>query len=112
MFDVYLAGDEDALKEQLFLEDGEIEEVIEDEALQEEYQSYTKALNDDRNVGMADTIEEFLDDGSDKTYFVIVGTAHLIEDPHVPGLLEKKGFERSEERRVGKESESGRTREE
>lgn len=93
MFDVYLAGDEDALKEQLFLEDGEIEEVIEDEALQEEYRSYTKALNDDRNVGMADTIEEFLDDGSDKTYFVIVGTAHLIEDPHVPGLLEEKGFE-------------------
>lgn len=88
LFTVYLDGDEEALLELLFSEDEEI-----DEEIKEEYEEYMKALNEDRNVGMAEKIQGFLEEDTGKTYFVIVGTAHLVEDPHVRTLLEEEGYE-------------------
>src|SRR5699024_8712760 len=83
LFVVYLDGDEDALLDMLFPEEEETDE---------EYEEYMVALNDDRNVNMADKIEGFLEDGEGKTYFVIVGTAHLVLDPHIRTLLEEEGY--------------------
>lgn len=84
MFSVYLAGDEDALLEMLFPEEAEMDD---------DYADFMTALNDDRNVGMAETITEFLEDDSGETYFVIVGTAHLVKDPHIRTLLEEAGYQ-------------------
>lgn len=84
LFAVYLDGDEDVLLELLFPEDEEIDE---------EYEEYMVALNDDRNVTMAEKIKGFLEEDSGKTYFVIVGTAHLVKDPHIRTLLEEEGYD-------------------
>lgn len=84
VFSVYLEGNEHALLELLFPEEAEMDE---------EYRAYMKALNDDRNVTMAEKITEFLNEDSGKTYFIIVGTAHLIKDPHIRTFLEEEGFE-------------------
>ncbi len=84
VFAVYLDGDEDTLLQMLFPEDAEMDD---------EYAEYMKALNDDRNVKMAEKITEFLEDGSGQTYFVIVGTAHLVKDPHIRTLLEEAGYD-------------------
>lgn len=83
LFVVYLNGDEEELLDLLFPEEEEMDE---------EYEEYMVALNDDRNVNMAKKIEGFLEDGEGKTYFVIVGTAHLVLDPHIRTLLEEKGY--------------------
>lgn len=84
LFAVYLDGDEEVLLELLFPEDEEMDE---------EYEAYMVALNDDRNVTMAEKIKGFLEEDSGKTYFVIVGTAHLVKDPHIRTLLEEEGYD-------------------
>jgi len=43
-----------------------------------------------RNVGMANKIETYLKSG--KTYFVIVGAAHLVGPKGIVALLQKKGY--------------------
>lgn len=84
LFAVYLAGDEDVLLDLLFPKDEEMDE---------EYAKYMVALNDDRNVTMAEKILGFLEEDVGKTYFVIVGTAHLVKDPHIRTLLEEEGYD-------------------
>lgn len=84
LFAVYLDGDEDVLLDLLFPEDEETDE---------EYEAYMVALNDDRNVTMAEKIKGFLEEDTSKTYFVIVGAAHLVMDPHIRTLLEEEGYE-------------------
>lgn len=91
LFTVYLDGDEDELIDLLFAEEELNEEV--DEDMQKEYEEYMVALNDDRNVGMAEKIQAFLEEDEEQTYFVIVGTAHLVLDPHIRTLLEEEGYE-------------------
>ena len=44
----------------------------------------------DRNIGMADKIDAYLQ--TDKTYFVVVGLAHYLGDESVIKYLEEKGF--------------------
>lgn len=51
-------------------------------------ESFKKAFIYDRNVGMAKKIEQFLKMG--KTYFVVVGAAHLIGNKGVLKLLENE----------------------
>ncbi|HEY4602322.1 MAG TPA: TraB/GumN family protein [Cerasibacillus sp.] len=84
MFSLYLDGDEEAMLDYLFPSDVEQDK---------EYEEYMKALNDDRNKNMAEKIAGYLEEGADKTYFVIVGTLHLIKEPHIRSLLEEKGYE-------------------
>lgn len=91
LFVAYLDGDEDRLLDLLFAEEEMDEEI--DEKMLEEYEEYMFALNDERNVGMAEKIQGFLEEDSGQTYFVIVGTAHLIMDPHIRTLLEEEGYD-------------------
>ena len=51
-------------------------------------EGFKKAFIYDRNVGMAKKIEQFLKTG--KTYFVVVGAAHIIGDKGVLKLLENE----------------------
>lgn len=51
--------------------------------------AFKKAFLDDRNINMTKKIEEFLN--SDKTYFVIVGAAHLAGKEGIIHLLQETG---------------------
>lgn len=44
----------------------------------------------DRNIGMSDKIEGYLNSG--KTHFVVVGSGHLIGDQGIVSILEKRGY--------------------
>lgn len=79
---LYKEGDGDNLLEYL---------MVEQETSAEE-QAYMEALNDNRNYKMADKIATFLEEDSGDTYFVIVGTLHLLQEPHIRSLLEEKGY--------------------
>lgn len=91
MLDLYKNSDEDELLDYLYMEDDL--ETGEDEEASDEEMAFKEALLDDRNEGMAEQIADYLDEGSDTTYFVIVGSLHLIEDPHVQSFLEDEGYE-------------------
>ena len=56
----------------------------------EETKAFYKFLITDRNVGMADKVEEYMQ--GDKTYFVIAGAAHMIGDDGIPALLRSRGY--------------------
>lgn len=90
LLSLYEEGNVDELLDYLLMDDG-IEED-EDDATDEEI-AFMEAINDDRNVDMADQIDDFLEEGNDVTYFVIVGTLHLTQEPHVRSILEDKGYE-------------------
>ncbi len=53
------------------------------------YDSMMKKLLDDRNFKMAEKVEEML--SKKNTYFVIVGSAHLVGETGIVRLLEKSG---------------------
>lgn len=85
VFSLYLDGQVQPLLDYLFPED--------ESEMDPEYREYMKELNDDRNVKMADKIAGFLEEDNGKTYFVFVGTAHFIKDPHILSLLTEKGYQ-------------------
>ncbi|GAA0464338.1 TraB/GumN family protein [Alkalibacillus silvisoli] len=84
MFELYKEGNQEELMDYLFDESVEPSEGEE---------AFMEALNDDRNYDMASQIDEFLQSGDEKTYFVIVGTAHLIVEPHIVSILEDEGYD-------------------
>ncbi|WP_067725272.1 TraB/GumN family protein [Oceanobacillus damuensis] len=84
LFTLYKEGDTDNLLNTLKL-DGE-------EATEED-QAFMEALNDKRNEGMAASITEFLKEDNGQTYFVIVGSLHLILEPHIISILEEQGYQ-------------------
>ncbi|MFB5265184.1 TraB/GumN family protein [Paenibacillus enshidis] len=45
-----------------------------------------------RKIDMANKLDEFFQNDGGQTYFVMVGSAHVVIDPSVPGELEKKGY--------------------
>ena len=45
---------------------------------------------DERNITMAEMIEEFLAD--DETYFVVVGAGHLVGDNGLINILDERGY--------------------
>ena len=67
--------------------------TVEDAAMSEEEEAFMQAINDDRNYDMAETIAGFLEEDNDLTYFVIVGSLHLIEEPPIISILEEKRYE-------------------
>src|SRR5699024_930748 len=81
---LYMEGDAEELLDYL---------VMDKEQATDEEIAFMKALNDDRNHGMAEQIAGFLEEDSGDTYFVIVGALHLIKEPHIRSLLEEKGYE-------------------
>ncbi|PKR77320.1 hypothetical protein CEY16_11340 [Halalkalibacillus sediminis] len=87
MFELYKAGDEDDLLDSL------MEEEVATDEVDEEAEAFMKAINDDRNYGMAEEIEGFLENGEGQTYFVIVGSLHLILEPHIVSILEEEGYD-------------------
>lgn len=78
LYKFYLAGDHDQMTDYLMTE--EISAYPEVEA----------AMLDDRNVGMADKIEAYLQ--TEDQYFLVVGLAHLLGDKSVVKLLEDRGY--------------------
>ncbi|MFD1040386.1 TraB/GumN family protein [Virgibacillus byunsanensis] len=85
LFSMYKEGNPDEML--ALLTEGEASEV------NTEDQAFMEALNDDRNYGMAETIIDFLEDDQEETYFVIVGSLHLIMEPHIISILEEEGYE-------------------
>ncbi|MDV2581520.1 TraB/GumN family protein [Alkalibacillus haloalkaliphilus] len=83
MFELYKSGDADELIGYLFDEDATVTE---------EEEAYMEELNDNRNYNMAEQIDEYLTTNDGKTYFVIVGAAHLIIEPHIVSILEEEGY--------------------
>lgn len=84
LIDIYKSGNVDDLLDVLFETNA---------AMSVEEEAYMEALNDNRNYGMAEEITKFLESGEDQTYFVIVGSLHLILEPHVISILEEEGYE-------------------
>lgn len=63
------------------------------EQMSAEYESYMKALNDERNIKMTDKIMDILEEDSGKTYFVMVGAMHMIAKPSIISILEDNKYE-------------------
>lgn len=76
----WLAGDDDALRR-----------AFDEQSPQTEaYAAFNRRLLDERNVTMANRIEEYLSAGG--RYFVLVGAAHLAGSGSVIEVLEKRGL--------------------
>lgn len=56
-------------------------------------ETFKYEMNDRRNIDMANTIDDLLQQNSGQTYFAIVGTAHVVVEPAIPSELEKKGYD-------------------
>ncbi|WP_054707911.1 TraB/GumN family protein [Bacillus sp. JCM 19041] len=78
----WLDGDMDAIQE--------MTTDLEEAGVNEEY---WVEMNDNRNIEMANKLDEILQEDSGQTYFVFVGTAHVAIDPSIPTELEEKGYE-------------------
>jgi uncharacterized protein len=86
LFETYEQGDEEELLEVLSEEEGGSSEM------QEENEAFMKAINDDRNQNMAEQIVRFLEEDEADTYFVMVGSLHLLQEPHIRSILEEEGY--------------------
>ena len=72
---------------------GELVKVIKEEYKDKpKLQPIYKKLIDDRNITMTDKIEGYLNDKTDKKYFVVVGAGHLVDKGGIVDLLKNKGF--------------------
>ncbi len=70
----------------------EIREEEKEETPTESLQEYKKALTDHRDVQMAGEIKEILEEGNGDTYFIMVGSLHLVGENSIVDLLEEKGY--------------------
>lgn len=77
----WLAGDDELFALATEAQSGETPEL----------KAFTESLINKRNHGMADTIAGYMD-GEAGTYFVLVGSAHLIGKQGIPNLLVEKGY--------------------
>lgn len=95
MLALWHAGDAEGFKEYTSYDsDYDISDVTEDE--KDLMKEYNDKLLTQRNIGMANYIDELLKKDDGKTYFVVVGSAHYIGDDSVIDLLKKKGYEISQ----------------
>ncbi|MED4128874.1 TraB/GumN family protein [Shouchella miscanthi] len=81
----WIHGNQDSSAEQLVTMVSEVLTGTDDE--------YSRIINDERNIDMANSIDKLLQQNSGQTYMAIVGTAHLVVEPAIPSELEKKGYE-------------------
>lgn len=54
---------------------------------------FNNALVETRDANMAEKIEKLLKQDGKNTYFVLVGSAHLVPDESITGILKDKGYE-------------------
>ncbi|WP_077596795.1 TraB/GumN family protein [Oceanobacillus iheyensis] len=54
---------------------------------------FQQEMNDNRNIDMANKIDDLLQSNSGQTYFAIIGTAHTVIEPSVPSILKEKGYD-------------------
>lgn len=86
LYNIWKKGDLTEIEEVLFSEsEGELSE--EEQALLE---MYNKSMITDRNVGMADALEQYMNEG--KNVFYTVGLAHIVGEEGIVKLLENKGY--------------------
>lgn len=83
LYESYVNEDYETLKK-LLSEDLSIDNRTEEEI------EYTKAMYDDRNINMAESIEKFLSE--DKEVFMIVGAAHVLGQNGIIDLLQNKNY--------------------
>ncbi|CAM3617619.1 TraB/GumN family protein [Marinicrinis lubricantis] len=74
-------------------EQGMAEILLESTDDSPEMEQYMNILLDERNVGMADKIEQFLTSDEPASYFVVVGAAHYIGDDSIISILKDRGYE-------------------
>ncbi len=86
LYEVWLSGDEDDLKEQM--EDDLSDATEEEFAL---YEVYKKAMLTDRNQGMFEVAKEYMEEG--KNCFFVVGAAHVVGDDALAELFGDAGYE-------------------
>lgn len=60
------------------------------ENLKDDYKKYNEAMLTNRNIGMADKAEEYMNDG--KKVFFMVGAAHMYGDDGIVSLLQQRGY--------------------
>lgn len=89
LYNAYLAGDAENIKEILNMEEESDETKISDK-LKAELEKYKKDLYDDRNLVMASAIEDYL--ATNKNVFVTVGAAHVVADNGIVEILKEKGY--------------------
>lgn len=85
MLDIWEKGDIEALSEMVLEEDEEL--TAAEMKLAEEY---NKAMITDRNIGMANKVEELLK--GDKNVFYVVGSAHYVGEDGIVHLLMDRGY--------------------
>lgn len=85
MLDIWENGDVLALETLLA---GETTNLTEDELAL--YNEYNKAMIIDRNIAMADKVEELLK--GDKDVFYMVGSAHMVGEDGIVQLLQERGY--------------------
>lgn len=59
----------------------------------ESYQRTQIALLDDRDQNMAEKIQDLLENDQDQTYFIVVGSLHLVGENSIPYNLEGMGYQ-------------------
>ncbi len=85
IYDNWIEGDSEAYAE-------EREKLIE-KAETESLRNFQVAFYDERDQQMTDRIEELLHDQTGHTYFITVGSMHLVGDNSIVDRLEGRGYE-------------------
>ena len=92
LFEMWCAGDEEALRSYLNDEEGE-EEAETEEMTEEEkalYEEYRNAMSTERDINMIEVAKGYLESG--KTVFYAVGLAHLLTDDGLVDGLRAAGY--------------------
>ena len=93
LFELWCAGDEEALRKYINDEESEDEEEDTSEMTEEEkalYEEYENAMSTERNINMIEVAKEYLTSG--KTVFYAVGLAHLLKDDGLVDGLRAAGY--------------------
>jgi len=88
LIEMWQAGDLDELEtaHKQFEQEGR-------ESMGKLFDEYNGALLLNRNVAMADKIDDYLKHGKDGTYLIAVGSLHMVGESGLVSLLEQKGYE-------------------
>lgn len=90
LISAWRCADKPALADQLFSEFEDMEQVA-DPAERAALDTLYRKLYTERNLTMAEGISQFVADGSG-SWFVVVGSAHLLGEGSVVELLQQRGF--------------------
>lgn len=80
LLDTWQSGDRDKMKSILSLKGDEASE------------KFNEAILDERDEGMAKKIDAMLKKDGKNTYFILIGSAHLVPENSVTGILKNMGY--------------------